>query len=348
MNEALGITSIVVSHDVQELSNIADDSYLLSGGTMVAHGTPQELRASDSAVVRQFMTGSAEGPVPFHYPAPDYAQQLFGDGRAVSPARDGYLLEGIRRLGAVALFLLRLLVQCVPALARPRLMVQQIYNAGARSLIIIMLSGLFVGMVLGLQGYDLLQRFGSEEALGTAAALGLLRELAPVITALLFAGRAGTALTSEIGLMRATDQLTAMEMMAVDPLRYVAAPRFLGGVIAMPLLTAIFSVIGLFGAQLVGRAADGRRPRRVLVADAGLGRAARRHRGPRQEPGVRYRLQPDRRVRRLQRRAHRRRGGACHHAHRGRLVRADTAARLCADRGIPVRGTLAYACQSNP
>ncbi len=170
----------------------------------------------------------------------------------MSPARDGYLLEGIRRLGAVALFLLRLLVQCVPALARPRLLVQQIYNAGARSLIIIMLSGLFVGMVLGLQGYDLLRRFGSEEALGTAAALGLLRELAPVITALLFAGRAGTSLTSEIGLMRATDQLTAMEMMAVDPLRYVAAPRFLGGVIAMPLLTAIFSVIGLYGAQLVG------------------------------------------------------------------------------------------------
>jgi phospholipid/cholesterol/gamma-HCH transport system permease protein len=140
----------------------------------------------------------------------------------------------------------------VPALGRPRLLVLQIYNAGARSLIIIMMAGLFVGMVLGLQGYDLLRRFGSEEALGTAAALGLLRELAPVITALLFAGRAGTALASEIGLMRATDQLTAMEIMAVDPLRYVAAPRFLGGVIALPLLTAVFSVIGLYGAQLVG------------------------------------------------------------------------------------------------
>ncbi|HXW74098.1 MAG TPA: lipid asymmetry maintenance ABC transporter permease subunit MlaE [Steroidobacteraceae bacterium] len=165
---------------------------------------------------------------------------------------NGYLLEGVRRLGSVGIFFFQLLIQCVPALARPRLLLYQIYNAGARSLIIIMLSGLFVGMVLGLQGYDLLQRFGSEEALGTAAALGLLRELAPVITALLFAGRAGTALTSEIGLMRATDQLTAMEIMAVDPLRYVAAPRFLGGVIAMPLLTAIFSVIGLYGAQLIG------------------------------------------------------------------------------------------------
>jgi phospholipid/cholesterol/gamma-HCH transport system permease protein len=166
--------------------------------------------------------------------------------------RRAYMLEGIRRMGSVALFLVQLLAQSVPALLRPRLIVHQIYNAGARSLIIIMLSGLFVGMVLGLQGYDLLQRFGSEEALGSAAALGLLRELAPVITALLFAGRAGTALTSEIGLMRATDQLTAMEIMAVNPMRFIAAPRFLGGAISMPLLTAIFSVVGLFGAQLVG------------------------------------------------------------------------------------------------
>ena len=167
-------------------------------------------------------------------------------------SNSGILFEGVRRLGAVTIFLGRLLMQCLPALARPRLVVYQIYNAGARSLIIIMLSGLFVGMVLGLQGFELLQRFGSEEALGSAAALGLLKELGPVVTALLFAGRAGTALTSEIGLMRATDQLTAMEIMAVDPLRYVAAPRFLGGVLAMPLLAAIFSLIGLYGAQLIG------------------------------------------------------------------------------------------------
>jgi phospholipid/cholesterol/gamma-HCH transport system permease protein len=168
------------------------------------------------------------------------------------PGGNGFILEGVRQLGSVAIFLVRLLGECVPALRRPRLIVHQVYNSGARSLIIIMLSGLFVGMVLGLQGYELLQRFGSVEALGTAAALGLLKELAPVVTALLFAGRAGTALTSEIGLMRATDQLTAMEIMAVDPLRYVAAPRFLGGVLAMPLLAAIFSVVGLYGAQLIG------------------------------------------------------------------------------------------------
>ncbi len=167
-------------------------------------------------------------------------------------ARERFLVDGVRRLGSTTIFLARLLAQCLPALARPRLVIAQVYNTGARSLIIIMLSGLFVGMVLGLQGYDLLQRFGSADVLGSAAALGLLRELGPVITALLFAGRAGTSLTSEIGLMRATDQLTAMEIMAVDPLRYVAAPRFLGGVIAMPLLAAIFGVIGLYGAQLIG------------------------------------------------------------------------------------------------
>jgi phospholipid/cholesterol/gamma-HCH transport system permease protein len=159
---------------------------------------------------------------------------------SVAAAQPGWLLTSVGKLGAVGLFLLLLLGQCVPALARPRLVIQQIYNSGARSLIIIALSGLFVGMVLGLQGYDLLSRFGSESALGVAAALGLIKELGPVITALLFAGRAGTALASEIGLMAATDQLSAMEMMAVDPMRRVAAPRFLGGLIAMPLLTAIF------------------------------------------------------------------------------------------------------------
>jgi phospholipid/cholesterol/gamma-HCH transport system permease protein len=168
------------------------------------------------------------------------------------PKRDSLPISAVRATGQLALFLLGLLAQCGPALARPRLVVQQIYNAGARSLIIVMLSGLFVGMVLGLQGFDLLQRFGSEDALGVAAALSLLKELGPVVTALLFAGRAGTSLTSEIGLMRATDQLNAMQIMAVDPLRYVVAPRFLGGVVAMPLLAAMFNIVGLFGAQLVG------------------------------------------------------------------------------------------------
>jgi phospholipid/cholesterol/gamma-HCH transport system permease protein len=165
---------------------------------------------------------------------------------------NGAFAASLARFGSVALFLVQVLRACGPALARPRLIAHQVYNCGARSLVIIMLCGLFVGMVLGLQGYDLLARFGSESALGVAATLGLLKELGPVVTALLFAGRAGTALTSEIGLMRATDQLTAMQMMAVDPMRRVIAPRFIGGLIAMPLLAAVFNVIGIFGAQLVG------------------------------------------------------------------------------------------------
>ncbi|HJS90919.1 MAG TPA: lipid asymmetry maintenance ABC transporter permease subunit MlaE [Steroidobacteraceae bacterium] len=167
-------------------------------------------------------------------------------------ARGGTLTELVRKSGVTGIFFVRLLIACVPALRRPRLIVAQIYNAGGRSLIIIMLSGLFTGMVLGLLGQDVLQRFGAETALGVIAALALVKELGPVLTALLFAGRAGTALTSEIGLMRATEQLTAMEVMAVDPMSYVAAPRYLGGIIAMPLLVAIFDVIGLYGAQLMG------------------------------------------------------------------------------------------------
>jgi phospholipid/cholesterol/gamma-HCH transport system permease protein len=162
------------------------------------------------------------------------------------------LRDFVATVGSVSLFFGRLLAQVPRALLRPSLVIDQIYNAGALSLVIIMTCGLFVGMVLGVLGYDVLQRFGSEEALGTAAALALIKELGPVVTALLFAGRAGTALASEIGLMRATDQLTAMEMMAVDPIRRVVAPRFIGGVIAMPLLTIIFVAVGIFGVQLQG------------------------------------------------------------------------------------------------
>jgi phospholipid/cholesterol/gamma-HCH transport system permease protein len=155
-------------------------------------------------------------------------------------------------VGGVALFLGRLLGQIPAALLRPSLIIAQVHNTGALSLVIIMTCALFVGAVLGLLGYDTLLRFGSEDALGTVGALGLVKELGPVVTALLYAGRAGTALASELGLMRATDQLTAMEMMAVDPMRRVVAPRFIGGVIAMPLLAVIFIAIGIFGVQLVG------------------------------------------------------------------------------------------------
>ncbi|WP_369795692.1 MULTISPECIES: lipid asymmetry maintenance ABC transporter permease subunit MlaE [unclassified Salinivibrio] len=132
------------------------------------------------------------------------------------------------------------------------LLVKQLYSVGVRSLAIIMVSGLFIGMVLSLQGYLVLSDFGAETSLGQMVALSLLRELGPVVTALLFAGRAGSALTAEIGLMKATEQLSSLEMMAVDPLRRVIAPRFWAGVIAMPLLAVIFMLVGIWGGELVG------------------------------------------------------------------------------------------------
>jgi phospholipid/cholesterol/gamma-HCH transport system permease protein len=137
-------------------------------------------------------------------------------------------------------------------LPRPALLVRETYAIGTLSLLIIVVSGLFVGMVLGLQGYNTLVDFGAEESLGTVVSLSLLRELGPVVTALLFAGRAGSALTAEIGLMKATEQLSGMEMMAVDPMKRVVAPRFLAGVISMPLLAAIFSAVGIMGGYFVG------------------------------------------------------------------------------------------------
>jgi phospholipid/cholesterol/gamma-HCH transport system permease protein len=168
--------------------------------------------------------------------------------------RDPYdtLKEFVRTFGAFQLFFLRLL-QHSPSILVKRfgLVVKQVYNAGALSLVIIMVCGFFIGGVLGLQGYSNLARFNAEDSVGTFAAFALVKELGPVITALLFAGRAGTALASEIGLMKATDQLSAMEMMAVNPIRRILVPRFLGGVISMPLLAAVFSTIGLLGAHLV-------------------------------------------------------------------------------------------------
>lgn len=135
---------------------------------------------------------------------------------------------------------------------RPRLVTDQIHFIGNYSLVIIAVSGLFVGFVLGYQGFYTLNRYGSEEALGLLVALSLTRELGPVVTALLFAGRAGTSLTAEIGLMKAGEQLAAMEMMAVNPIQRVLAPRFLAGLIAMPVLTAIFNAMGVIGGYMVG------------------------------------------------------------------------------------------------
>ena len=162
------------------------------------------------------------------------------------------LTGSVARLGYAARFLWTTIASSGTSFKRPRLVTNQIHFIGNYSLIIILISGLFVGFVLGLQGYNTLQRYGSEQALGLLVALSLVRELGPVVTALLFAGRAGTSLTAEIGLMKAGEQLTAMEMMAVSPLSRIIAPRFWAGVIAMPLLAAMFSAIGIFGGWVVG------------------------------------------------------------------------------------------------
>ncbi len=173
------------------------------------------------------------------------------------------LIEFVRRLGArvtgmvwrlgfATRFFGLMLKHSGTSFRRFHLTVREIYFAGVLSLIIILVSGMFVGMVLGLQGYDTLVRYGSSEALGVLVSLSLVRELGPVVAGLLFASRAGSAITAEIGLMKATEQLDAMEMMAVDPVARVVAPRFWAGVISMPLLAALFSAMGIFGGYLVG------------------------------------------------------------------------------------------------
>jgi phospholipid/cholesterol/gamma-HCH transport system permease protein len=161
------------------------------------------------------------------------------------------VISNIWRLGAWARFFGLTLASSGESFRRFQLTIREIYFTGVMSLIIILVSAFFVGMVLGLQGYNTLQKYGSSEAIGVLVALSLVRELGPVVTALLYAGRAGTAITAEIGLMKATEQLSAMEMMAVNPIARVIAPRFWAGVIAMPILAALFSMVGILGGYMV-------------------------------------------------------------------------------------------------
>jgi len=160
-------------------------------------------------------------------------------------------LGSFQRLGSGTVFLLQVIASSLSLFARPMLLVKQLYSVGVQTLIIIVVAGLFVGMVMSLQSYYALVDFGAEDSVGVMVALSLLRELGPVVTALLFAGRAGSALTAEIGLMKATEQLSGMEMMAVNPMQRVIAPRFMAGVISMPLLAMIFSAVGILGGSLV-------------------------------------------------------------------------------------------------
>lgn len=173
------------------------------------------------------------------------------------------MLNALARLGRLGLYaiarlgrghlLLFAMIEGLPSLAaRPRLLVAQVYNVGVLSVLIVVVSGLFVGMVLGLQGHYVLSQFGAAESLGVMVAASLVRELGPVVTALLVAGRAGSALAAEIGLMKATEQLSGLEMMAVDPIKRILTPRFFGGLVAMPMLAAMFSAVGALGGYFVG------------------------------------------------------------------------------------------------
>jgi len=162
------------------------------------------------------------------------------------------VINAVWRIGMASRFFFLTLVYSGSSFRRFRLIIKELFSTGVMSLIIIIVAGLFVGMVLGLQGYETLKRYGSESALGSMVALSLVRELGPVVAALLFASRAGSAMTAEIGLMKATEQISAMEMMAVNPVARIVAPRFWAGVISMPLLAAMFSAVGVFGGYLVG------------------------------------------------------------------------------------------------
>lgn len=170
--------------------------------------------------------------------------------RAIS-ALGARAIDAVWRSGVRVRFLFMVLTHSSMAFRRPGLTMREVYFSGVMSLVIILVSGLFVGMVLGLQGYETLQKYGAQEQMGVLAALSLVRELGPVVSALLFASRAGSAVTAEIGLMKATEQLKAMDMMAIDPVARVVAPRFWAGVLSMPLLAAMFSTAGVLGAYIV-------------------------------------------------------------------------------------------------
>ena len=168
-------------------------------------------------------------------------------------AKIGHMsLRFLSHLGRGGILLFQTMSYFFKLFSRPGLIIQQLFSVGVRSMLIIIVSGFFVGMVLSLQGYNTLVDFGAEESLGVIVALSLVRELGPVVTALLFAGRAGSALTAEIGLMKATEQLSGLEMMAVNPVERILAPRLLAGIISMPLLAAMFSAVGIFGGYLIG------------------------------------------------------------------------------------------------
>ena len=161
-------------------------------------------------------------------------------------------IKTLRTFGRAGLMLFNALVGKPEFRKHAPLLVRQLYNVGVLSMLIIVVSGLFIGLVIGLQGYSILINVGSESMLGTMVSLTLVRELAPVVAALLFAGRAGSALTAEIGLMKVTEQLSSMEMIGVDPLKRIVSPRLWAGIVSLPMLSVIFAAVGIMGGKMVG------------------------------------------------------------------------------------------------
>lgn len=258
LNSALGVTCVVVSHDVPEVLSIADYAYIMADKKIVAYGSAQALQENADPRVRQFWTAlpmdrfrsvTRRATTTSIYSKQGVKPPMLLNALASLGHRG---IKTLRTFGRAGLMLFNAVVGKPEFRKHAPLLIRQLYNVGVLSMLIIIVSGVFIGMVLGLQGYLVLTTYSAETSLGMLVALSLLRELGPVVAALLFAGRAGSALTAEIGLMRATEQLSSLEMMAVDPLRRVISPRFWAGVISLPLLTIIFVAVGIWGGSLVG------------------------------------------------------------------------------------------------
>ncbi len=308
-NNALGLTSLVVTHNVNQMGHLVDYCYIIASAKIAGEGHPEELSSSTNPGVDQFMNGKVEGPIPF---------PLSAAGCSLESARLNKITEPIAQAGQCLIFLFRMLAGIRFSLSQILTVLQQTYLIGARSLVIIMICGFFVGMVLSLQAINALEQFGASDQVSLLVGKSLFRELGPVLTALLFAGRAGTSITAEIGLMKATNQIEAMELMAIDPIQRIALPRFAAGVISVPLLTAMFNAMAILGSVVFSIG--------VMDLDSGIfwSKLANRHLLPeglyrRHLEKLRFRRdrQPDCSLFRIFGPADRRRRRNSHHQHGG-------------------------------
>ncbi len=240
---SLGLTSIVVTHNVTQMSQLVDYCYIIASAKIAGEGpagrAQPELRA-ECKPVHEWQNGGAD---PF--PLPNTRHTLGAVGLMGNYTTR--LTGPVAQSGQCLLFLVRMISGIRFSASQVRSVLQQTYLIGARSLVIIMICGFFVGMVLSLQAINALEQFGASDQVSLLVVKSLFRELGPVLTALLFAGRAGTSVTAEIGLMKATNQIEAMELMAIDPIQVIALPRFVAGLISLPLLTAMFNALAILG-----------------------------------------------------------------------------------------------------